>query len=75
MADGKTVHICIRCEQQFDIGSKEVCPRAPDGGEHETPHAHHFTTGRLDGRCAFKMPTGLDCGYPDYCDWNSLHVG
>lgn len=26
---------CLRCEQKFEEGSEETCPRAPDGGLHE----------------------------------------
>ena len=27
---------CIRCERQYVPGWGKVCPKTPDGGEHET---------------------------------------
>lgn len=58
------VATCVRCQQEFTIGSRERCPRVPDGGEHEATTIHFFKNGRLDGLCAEPIGYGLMCGFP-----------
>lgn len=54
---------CVRCEQEFTIGTREPCPKACDGGEHESTTIHFFKPGRFDGLCSEPIGHGLMCGY------------